>query len=118
MTSGEEDSHFLDDNIISIKEHLLAKAREDVKFLMDYEVLDSCDEKLLKLMANRCTLSLFKKNARSTLILAADTERGLIDFASATPRKEEASRTPGVGTELIEIEDKVKTDESGVLAVD
>lgn len=53
LTSGDEDHHLLDEKHVMVNSKLITKAADDVKFLLEYEVKDSIDEKLLKLMANR-----------------------------------------------------------------
>jgi hypothetical protein len=63
---------------------MLKRARDDVKFLLDYEIKDSCDEKLLKLVANRSTRP-GEDEPPNGLLAQVDTERG----ENATPRDSE-----------------------------
>lgn len=55
LTSGSEKHHLLDQSVKKLKFHLLYKCKADVKFLLDYEIKDSCDEKLVKLLGNKGT---------------------------------------------------------------
>ena len=69
LTSGsEEKRHLLGREVKNAKFELMLRTKVEVQHVLNYQIENSCDEKLLKLMANRVKNTTKSKD----LELAAD----------------------------------------------